>query len=31
MDADQFNPWWDADARRLTGVVQRIGKVESGQ
>src|SRR5262245_35979994 len=31
MDADQFNPWWDQDARRLTAVVQKIGKVESGQ
>jgi tripartite-type tricarboxylate transporter receptor subunit TctC len=31
MDADQFNPWWDADARRLAAVVQKIGKVESGQ
>jgi tripartite-type tricarboxylate transporter receptor subunit TctC len=31
MDADQFNAWWDQDARRLAGVVQKIGKVESGQ
>ena len=31
MDADQFNVWWDQDAKRLTAVVQKIGKVESGQ
>jgi tripartite-type tricarboxylate transporter receptor subunit TctC len=31
MDADQFNPWWDRDARRLAAVVQKIGKVESAQ
>jgi tripartite-type tricarboxylate transporter receptor subunit TctC len=31
MDADQFNPWWDQDAKRLAAVVQKIGKVESGQ
>jgi tripartite-type tricarboxylate transporter receptor subunit TctC len=31
MDADQFNAWWDQDARRLAVVIQKIGKVESGQ
>jgi tripartite-type tricarboxylate transporter receptor subunit TctC len=31
MDADQFNAWWDQDARRLAAVVQKIGKVDSGQ
>ena len=31
MDADQFNPWWDQDAKRLAAVVQKIGKVESAQ
>jgi tripartite-type tricarboxylate transporter receptor subunit TctC len=31
MDADQFNAWWDQDAKRLAAVVQKIGKVESGQ
>jgi tripartite-type tricarboxylate transporter receptor subunit TctC len=31
MDADQFNPWWDRDARRLAAVVQKIGKVESAE
>ena len=31
MDADQFNPWWDQDAKRLAGVIQKIGKVESSQ
>jgi tripartite-type tricarboxylate transporter receptor subunit TctC len=31
MDAEQFNPGWDRDARRLAAVVQKIGKVESAQ
>jgi tripartite-type tricarboxylate transporter receptor subunit TctC len=31
MDADEFNAWWDKDARKLAGVVQKIGKVESAQ
>ena len=31
MDADQFNPWWDQDAKRLAAVIQKIGKVESAQ
>ena len=31
MDADQFNLWWDQDAKRLAAVVQKIGKVESSQ
>jgi tripartite-type tricarboxylate transporter receptor subunit TctC len=31
MDADEFNAWWEQDARRLATVVQKIGKVESAQ
>jgi tripartite-type tricarboxylate transporter receptor subunit TctC len=31
LDADEFSPWWDQDARRLASVVQKIGKVESAQ
>jgi len=31
MDADEFNAWWERDARRLAGVIQTIGKVESAQ
>jgi hypothetical protein len=26
---DEFNAWWDQDARRLAAVIKRIGKVES--
>jgi len=29
QDADEFNAWWDADARRLAAVIKRIGKVET--
>jgi tripartite-type tricarboxylate transporter receptor subunit TctC len=29
QDGDEFNAWWDADARRLAAVIKRIGKVES--
>jgi tripartite-type tricarboxylate transporter receptor subunit TctC len=28
LDQPQFRSFWDADARKLAGVVQRIGKVE---
>jgi tripartite-type tricarboxylate transporter receptor subunit TctC len=31
LDADEFNAFWDKDARRLTEVVKAIGKVESAQ
>jgi tripartite-type tricarboxylate transporter receptor subunit TctC len=31
LDAPEFNAWWDADARRLAAVVQKIGKVESAR
>jgi tripartite-type tricarboxylate transporter receptor subunit TctC len=31
MDADEFNAWWEKDARKLAAVVQKIGKVESAQ
>ncbi|HEU5321297.1 MAG TPA: tripartite tricarboxylate transporter substrate binding protein [Methylomirabilota bacterium] len=31
LDADQFNDFWDKDARRLAEVVKAIGKVESAQ
>lgn len=31
MDADEFNAWWAADARRLAEVVKKIGKVESAR
>jgi tripartite-type tricarboxylate transporter receptor subunit TctC len=31
LDADEFNAWWNGDARRLATVVQKIGKVESAQ
>lgn len=31
MDADEFNPWWDRDARKLAAVIQKIGKVESAE
>jgi tripartite-type tricarboxylate transporter receptor subunit TctC len=31
MDAEEFNAWWEQDARRLATVVQKIGKVESAQ
>jgi tripartite-type tricarboxylate transporter receptor subunit TctC len=27
-DADQFRPWWDAEAVRLAEVIKRIGRVE---
>ena len=26
--ANEFNAWWDADARRLAAVIKRIGKIE---
>jgi tripartite-type tricarboxylate transporter receptor subunit TctC len=29
QDADDFRSWWDADARRLAVVVERIGRVEA--
>jgi tripartite-type tricarboxylate transporter receptor subunit TctC len=28
LDQPQFRAFWDADAKKLEGVVQRIGKVE---
>jgi len=28
QSADEFNAWWDADARRLAAVIKRIGKIE---
>jgi tripartite-type tricarboxylate transporter receptor subunit TctC len=28
LDADEFRAWWDADARRLAGVIKQIGRVE---
>lgn len=28
MDADEFTPWWDDEARRLAAVIKRIGKIE---
>jgi tripartite-type tricarboxylate transporter receptor subunit TctC len=28
LDADEFKAWWDRDARFLSGVIKRIGKVE---
>jgi hypothetical protein len=28
LDAPEFQTYWDADARRMTDVVRRIGKVE---
>ncbi len=28
QSADEFNAWWDADARRLATVIKRIGKIE---
>ena len=28
QDADDFRVWWDADARRLAGVIKQIGRVE---
>jgi tripartite-type tricarboxylate transporter receptor subunit TctC len=31
MDADEFNPWWDRDAKKLAAVIQKIGKVESAE
>lgn len=29
QDADDFRSWWDADAKRLAVVVERIGRVEA--
>jgi tripartite-type tricarboxylate transporter receptor subunit TctC len=29
QDADAFRSWWDADAKRLAVVVERIGRVEA--
>ena len=29
LDADEFNAWWEQDARRLASVIKRVGKVES--
>ncbi len=29
QDADEFNPWWDADARQLAAVIKRIGRIET--
>jgi tripartite-type tricarboxylate transporter receptor subunit TctC len=29
QDADEFRPWWDADAARLAAVIKKIGRVES--
>jgi hypothetical protein len=29
QDADEFKAWWDQEAKVLTGVIKRIGKVES--
>ncbi|HEU5321211.1 MAG TPA: tripartite tricarboxylate transporter substrate binding protein, partial [Methylomirabilota bacterium] len=31
LDADEFNAFWDTDARKLAEVVKAIGKVESAQ
>lgn len=31
LDADEFNAFWDKDARKLAEVVKAIGKVESAQ
>ena len=31
MDADEFNAFWEADAKKLAAVVAKIGKVESAQ
>jgi tripartite-type tricarboxylate transporter receptor subunit TctC len=28
MDADEFGPWLETDARRLTAVIKQIGKIE---
>jgi len=28
QDADEFNAWWAEDAKRLTAVVKKIGRVE---
>ena len=29
QSADEFNAWWDADARRLAAVIKRIGRVDT--
>jgi tripartite-type tricarboxylate transporter receptor subunit TctC len=31
QDADEFNAFWEADAKKLAALVQKIGKVESAQ
>ena len=31
QDADEFNAFWEADAKKLAAVVAKIGKVESAQ
>jgi tripartite-type tricarboxylate transporter receptor subunit TctC len=31
QDADEFNAFWEGDAKKLAAVVSRIGKVESAQ
>jgi hypothetical protein len=28
-DADEFKDWWDRDARRLAGVDERVGRIET--
>ncbi|MGH7390950.1 MAG: tripartite tricarboxylate transporter substrate binding protein [Candidatus Rokuibacteriota bacterium] len=31
LDADEFNAYWEQDARKLAGVIKAIGKVESAK